>query len=331
MSLRTRCTELLGIEHPIVLGGMGSGATTPPMVSAVSGAGGLGILGVSRYPAERVAAAAEQVRRETDRPFGLNLLLFLSDDAAVDAVLAQRPPVFSTAWPWPEQDLRTLFERAHSAGARVVHMVSAVEEAVRAAEAGADVVVAQGCDGGGHVGLVGTMALVPMVARAVAPVPVLAAGGIATGAQLAAALLLGAEGVLMGTRFLASDESPWPPSFKRAILESDGHDTELTEIPDIAKGAVWPGAFDRARRNRLISDWAGRENELRRRRAEVAAAIARAIRDDDAELGELNFGQSAGLIDAIEPCGEIVRRLAADAERLLAAARERYVPIPRPR
>src|SRR5439155_23407153 len=165
-----------------------------------------------------------------------------------DAVLAERPPVFSTAWPWPEQDLRATFDRAHGAGAKVMHMVAAVEEAGRAAEAGADVIVAQGTEGGGHVGTVGGMVLIPMVARAVEPVPVVAAGGIATGAQLAAALMLGAEAVLMGTRFLATTESPWPASYKLAIIESDGHDTELTEIPDIANGAVWPGAFDRARR-----------------------------------------------------------------------------------
>jgi NAD(P)H-dependent flavin oxidoreductase YrpB (nitropropane dioxygenase family) len=164
------------------------------------------------------------------------------------------------------------------------------------------------------------MVLVPMVARAVEPVPVVAAGGIATGSQLAAALLLGAEGVLLGTRFLATAESPWPPSYKRAILDSDGHDTELTEIPDIANGTVWPGAFDRARRNLLISDWAGRENELRRRRAEVAADIARAAREDDAERGELNFGQSAGLIDGIDSCGDVVRGLTAEAEELLREA-----------
>jgi NAD(P)H-dependent flavin oxidoreductase YrpB (nitropropane dioxygenase family) len=159
-----------------------------------------------------------------------------------------------------------------------------------------------------------------MVARAVEPVPVVAAGGIATGSQLAAALLLGAEGVLLGTRFLATAESPWPPSYKRAILDSDGHDTELTEIPDIASGTVWPGAFDRARRNLLISDWAGRENELRRRRAEVAADIARAAREDDAERGELNFGQSAGLIDGIDSCGDVVRGLTAEAEEVLREA-----------
>jgi NAD(P)H-dependent flavin oxidoreductase YrpB (nitropropane dioxygenase family) len=315
--MRTRLTELLGIDHPVLLGGMGSGATVPAMVAAVSEAGGLGVLGVSRYPPEQVAASVQETRALTERPIGLNLLLFLSDEAAVEAVLEQRPAVFSTAWPWPDQDLRSIFGRAHAVGARVVHMVSGVDEAKRAAEAGADVIVAQGSEGGGHVGLIGTMVLVPMVARAVAPLPVVAAGGIATGAQLAAALALGAEGVLMGTRFLATDESPWPPSFKRAIVESDGHDTELSEIPDIAKGAVWPGAFDRVRRNRLIERWSGRENELRRRRAEVAAAIARAAREDDAEDGELNFGQSAGLIDAIQPCGEVVRRVVAEAEQRL--------------
>lgn len=318
--MRTRVTELLGIDHPVVLAGMGSGATVPSMASAVSEAGGLGVVGVAGYPAGRVAEVAAEIRAVTSRPFGLNLLLFLADEAAVDAVLAQRPAVFSSAWPWPEQDLRPIFERAHASGAKVMHSVSNLEEARRAAEAGADIVVAQGSEGGGHVGLVGTMVLVPLVARAVDPVPVLAAGGIASGAQIAAVLMLGAEGVLMGTRFLATDESPWPESFKRAVVESDGHDTELTEIPDIAKGVVWPGAFDRARRNQLIANWAGRESELRRRRAEVAAAMARAREEGDADHGELNFGQSAGLIDAIEPCAEVVRRLVAEAEELLRAA-----------
>jgi NAD(P)H-dependent flavin oxidoreductase YrpB (nitropropane dioxygenase family) len=320
MALRTRLTELLAIEHPVILGGMGRGATVPPMVAAVSEAGGLGVLGVSRYPADRIVEQAAEVRDATSQPFGLNLLLFASDDAAIDAVLAVRPPVFSTAWPWPEQDLRAVFDRAHAAGSTVAHMVAAVDEAARAAEAGADVIVAQGTEGGGHVGTVAGLVLVPMVARAVEPVPVVAAGGIATGAQLAAALMLGAEGVLLGTRFLATAESPWPPSYKRAILDSNGHDTELTEIPDIASGSVWPGAFDRARRNRLISDWAGRENELRRRRAEVAADIARARREDDAERGELNFGQAAGLIDGIDTCADVVHGLTAEAEEVLREA-----------
>src|SRR5439155_2316058 len=168
MALRTRVTELLEIAHPVILGGMGRGATVPPMVAAVSEAGGLGVLGVTRYPADRMVDQTAAVRAATSLPFGLNLLLFATDDAAVDAVLAERPPVFSTAWPWPEQDLRAIFDRAHAVGAKVMHMVATVEEARRASEAGADVIVAQGTEGGGHVGTVGGLVLVPMVARAVA-------------------------------------------------------------------------------------------------------------------------------------------------------------------
>src|SRR5207248_11564301 len=117
--------------------------------------------------------------------------------------------------------------RVHAAGARITHMVSTVNEARRAADAGADVIIAQGTEGGGHVGVMGTIVLVPQVVRAVAPIPVLAAGGIADGAGLAAALMLGAEGVLLGTRLLATDEAPLPRQYKEAICRSDGHDTLL--------------------------------------------------------------------------------------------------------
>jgi NAD(P)H-dependent flavin oxidoreductase YrpB (nitropropane dioxygenase family) len=321
LALRTRVTERLGIEHPVVLGGMGSG-TSPELVAAVSEAGGLGIQGGVGRPPEVLASLAADIRARTKKSFGVNLLLFLATPEQREAVCALAPPVFSTAWPVPEDDLKPLFERAHAAGSLVMHMVNGVPEALRAAEAGADLIVAQGTEGGGHVALISTLVLTPMVVRAVAPVPVLAAGGIADGAGLAAALMLGAEGVLMGTRFLATPESPWPASFKQALLDSDGHDTLLSEIPDTAKGHVWPGAYDRVRRNRLIEDWLGRENEVRRHRAAIAARISEAREQDDADNGELNFGQVAGLIDAITPAGEIVRRVAADAEQLLTARRQ---------
>lgn len=314
--MRTRFTELAGVEHPVVLGGMGS-ATVPELVAAVSEAGGLGIQGASGRKPEAIATLGAELRERTSRPFGLNLLLFMSGDAQIDAVLAARPAWFSTAWPRREADLRPIFERARAAGARVMHMVSGLEEAKRAAEAGADVIVAQGTEGGGHVSLTSTMVVVPMVARAVAPIPVLAAGGIADGAGLAASLMLGAEGVLMGTRFLATRESPWPASYKHAIVESDGEDTLLTEFMDLAKGNLWPGAFNRARRNRLVEDWAGREHEVRRYAAEVTERMARARREDDADNGELNFGQAAGLIDDLPGAGEVVTRMVAEAEKLL--------------
>ncbi len=315
--LRTRVCDLFGIQHPIVLGGMGSG-TNPALVTAVSNAGGLGIQGCAgRTPAE-IAQLAQAIRQETSQPFGLNLLLFLANEDHSQAVVEARPPIFSAAWPWPETDLKSIFKRAHDVGARVLHMVSSVHEAQRAAEAGADVIAAQGTEGGGHVWLMGTMVLVPQVVRAVQPIPVLAAGGIADGAGLAAALMLGAEGVLLGTRFLATPEAPLPQAYKEAICNSDGHDTILTEIPDTAASQVWPGAFARALRTRVIEEFIGRDEEVRRRRTEINARIRRAREEGDVDNGSLLIGQDAGLIDRIEPAGQIVERVAREAEQLLA-------------
>ncbi len=314
--LKTRVSDLLGVEHPVLLGGM-STHTTPEMVAGVSNAGGLGILGCAGMSPQAVARNAEEIRALSDRPFGMNLLLFMANDEAVSAVLAASPSVFSTAWGFPQADLAALFSRAHEGGATVSHMAATVAEAERAVEAGADVIVAQGTEGGGHVGVMGTMPLVRMVVNAVAPVPVVAAGGVADGAGLAAALALGAEGVLLGTRFLASPESPLSADKKQAILDSDGHNTALTEIPDLISGRVWPGAYARTTRNRLIEDWMGREGELRYRRAEVAALVQEAHQAGDPDNSVMYTGQTAGLINDIQPVSAIVRNIVAEAEAIL--------------
>src|SRR5439155_5800184 len=217
--LATRFTELTHVDHPIVLGGMGTG-TSPDLVAAVSAAGGLGILGASGLPPAPIPAAAADIRARTDRPFGINFLLAFSAEEQVAAALAARPAVMSFAWPTLEQELAGYFARARDAGALVLHMVSTAADAMHAAEVGADVVVAQGTEGGGHVGQMGTMVLVRQVARALQDRPVLAAGGIADGAGLAAALALGADGVLLGTRFLATPEAPIHQAFKQAIVDS---------------------------------------------------------------------------------------------------------------
>ena len=314
--LTTRVCELFGMTHPVVLGGMGLG-TNPVLVAAVSDAGGLGIQGCSGRPPREITELAAAIRDRTDRPFGLNLLLFGAGADEWDATLTARPPVVSTAWAKADQPLAELFAQAHEAGTKVLHMVSTVPEAVRAAEAGADAVVAQGTEGGGHVGLMGTMVLVPMVARAIAPVPVIAAGGLADGAGLAAALILGAEGALYGTRFLATTEASIPEAYKRLLVDSDGHNTVVTELPDVANATVWPGAYARIERNRFYETWAGREGELRYRHTEAAASAWRALEAGDTDNAPLYTGQTAGLIDAIEPAGVIVERIVADAtERL---------------
>jgi NAD(P)H-dependent flavin oxidoreductase YrpB (nitropropane dioxygenase family) len=314
----TRICSLLGIQHPVVLGGMG-GHTSPELVTAVSNAGGLGVHGCAGLSPEQIGQVAERIRADAgSHPFGLNLLLFIADQAAVDAVLAARPPVVSTAWPWPDQDLAALFERVHATGSKAMHMVSTVDEARRAAAAGADLIVAQGSEGGGHVGLIGSLVLVPQVVRAVAPTPVLAAGGIADGAGLAAALLLGAEGALLGTRFLATPEAPLPDSYKQAICQSDGHDTLLTELPDVIGGAVWPGAFARVLRTPFVQEWLGREGEVRRQRAALRQRLRQAREAGDVANSAPYVGQDAGLIDAVEPAADLVQRIVQQAESLLS-------------
>jgi NAD(P)H-dependent flavin oxidoreductase YrpB (nitropropane dioxygenase family) len=314
--IHTPVCDLLRIRHPIALGGM-AGSTSVPLVAAVSNAGGLGTVGIARTPAEQIPTDIAAIRGATGSPFGVNFLLFLAREPALEAALNTRPPVFSAAWARADQDLRVLFGRAHDAGSVVMYMAGTVPEALRAKAAGADAIVAQGTEGGGHVGWMATMTVLPMIADAVAPTPVLAAGGIADGRGLAAALALGAQGALLGTRFLATRESPLHPNFKQAVLDSDGHDTVLTEIPDLASGNVWPGAMARSRRNAFIERWAGREWELRAGQAEAAAALRRAAETGDAANASLLIGQDAGLIRDIPPAGELVERIVAEAESLL--------------
>lgn len=317
--IRTRVCDLLGIEHPIFLGGLGGGHTTPAMVAAVSGAGGFGAQGCHLLGPRQIAESVAAIRARTDKPFALNFLLFLAEDDCYAAALAERPAAIVLAWPRPEQDMKRYILQAHDAGCRTMVMAGGVPEAERAAEAGADIVIAQGTEGGGHVGWMATMALVPMVVDAVAPVPVIAAGGIADGRGLAAALALGADGVLLGTRFLASDESPLHPNFKQAIVDSDGHDTVLSEIPDIAAATVWPGAMSRTARNAVVERWSGREWALRQNQASVLAGIQSARKVGDVRESTLSYGQDAGLIGDILPSGEIVRRIVREAEDILSA------------
>ena len=288
-----------------------------PLVAAVSNAGGLGTLGIARTPAEQIPKDIDAIREATNGPFGVDFLLFAAREPAIDAALKARPPVFSAAWAQADQDLRALFGRAHEAGSTVMYMAGTVPEALRAKAAGADVIVSQGTEGGGHVGWMASMAVLPMIVDAVGSTPVLAAGGIADGRGLAAALALGAQGALLGTRFLATKESPLHPNFKQAVLDSYGHDTVLTEIPDIARANVWPGAMARSRRNAFIERWAGREWELRARQPEALAALQKASAAGDADNAVLLIGQDAGLIHDIPGAGEIVERIVAEAEALL--------------
>jgi NAD(P)H-dependent flavin oxidoreductase YrpB (nitropropane dioxygenase family) len=314
--IHTRICDLLGIRHPIVLGGMGT-ATTAPLVAAVSNAGGFGTLGTSAFNAATLETEIASIRERTDKPFGVNHLLFQIQEDMFAVTLHARPTVAAFAWARKDQDLREYFQRAHDAGAKVMHMAGEVPEALRAAEAGADVLVAQGTEAGGHVGWMASLPLLPMMVKAVAPLPVLCAGGIAEGRGLAAALALGAEGVLLGTRFMATPEAPIHANFKQAIVKSDGHDTVLTEIPDLASQRVWPGAMSRAQRNKFIERWAGREWALRQNAPEVGKQTAAARSAGDVDNASLSFGQDAGLIDSIKSVKEVVQEIVAEAEEII--------------
>jgi NAD(P)H-dependent flavin oxidoreductase YrpB (nitropropane dioxygenase family) len=162
-----------------------------------------------------------------------------------------------------------------------------------------------------------SLPLLPMMVKAVAPLPVLCAGGIADGRGLAAALALGAEGVLLGTRFMATPEAPIHPNFKQAIVESDGHDTVLTEIPDLASQRVWPGAMSRAQRNRFIERWSGREWALRQNARDVGRQVAAARAAGDIDNASLSFGQDAGLIDSIKSVRDVIQDIIGEAENII--------------
>ncbi|HET7415627.1 MAG TPA: nitronate monooxygenase family protein [Arthrobacter sp.] len=314
--IRTRLCDLLNIEYPVILAPMGD-YPSAELVAAVGNAGGLGIFAATYISVDEQQAIVERIGQSTEAPFGINHLLAYTDEERYAASLNMRPSVISTSWPRADQDIRIYIARAHAVGAIVMHMVQGVEQAELAVDAGADVIVAQGCDGGSHIGSVGTLALVPQVVQAVAPVPVVAAGGIGDGSGLVAALALGADGVSMGTRFLATKESPAPPSYKRAIVASGGNDTIVTAIPDDARGVVWPNGMPRVRRNALVDRWLNQTDELRRVRADVQAGISASERADDPDGYWLKMGQGAGLIRDIPAAAEVVTRVITEGGAII--------------
>lgn len=310
--LRTPVVEVLGIDAPIVQAGM-STFTSAELVAAVSNAGGLGILGALLRPVDGLRTEIRRIRSLTDRPFGVNHVLVHLDPAALDVTFDERVPVLSLAW----GDPAPLVARAHAAGMRVMHQVSTAADAARAAAAGVDVIVGQGTDGGGHVGFVGTLPLLPAVVDAANGTPVLAAGGIADGRGLAAALALGADGVLMGTRFLATPEAPIVDRWRQAIVGAAESTTVRTSAFDRAVGMEWPGAEVRAIRNLFLTDWADRPEEAGRRAAELGPRLLEALATGDMDVFVPMAGQGCGLIGEIVPAGEIVHRTVAQAEMVL--------------
>ena len=362
--LRTRICDLLGIEYPILLAGMGptvggqGSAATAPLVAAVSNAGGLGVLGGAGFSPDALREEIRRIRRMTNKPFGVDLLLPANAYSAraaagtadwrdlvpeetwralerirerfeIPAVEAERPA--RSGRPWSVQDqIEVIFEeqapvfasglgnpapyvaRAHAAGIRVIALVGNVKNARRVAEGGADVVVAQGTEAGGHTGRIGTLALVPQVVDAVAPVPVVAAGGIGDGRGLAAALALGAFGVWCGTAFLATREANIYDWQKRRILEASEEDTRVTRL--------YSGKTMRNVTNPLIEAWEasgatalpmGLQGLL------ISDLIAGIRQSGQDELLMNAAGQVAGLITELRTAAQVVEAIVDGAARVL--------------
>jgi nitronate monooxygenase len=319
--MRERLTSMLGIELPIAQAPIGT-AAVPALAAAVSNAGGLGFVALSWCPPEQVAALVAETRRLTARPIGINLVLEWDQRARLDSALGAGTTIVSVTWGDPAATIAT----AHDAGAVVLVTVGSAEEARRVEAAGADAVVAQGWESGGHVwGEVATMALVPAVVDAV-EIPVLAAGGIADARGVAAALALGAEGVWVGTRFLLAEEAPIHPRYRELLLASDATDTVYSSVFD----GGWPDAPHRTLRNSTLEAWAqagspapgsrpGEGEILARRRdgsgvPRYASALPLAEMEGEIEGLSLWAGQSVGLVSRVRPAAEIVAELAAGLE-----------------
>jgi enoyl-[acyl-carrier protein] reductase II len=316
--LRTPLCDRVGIDAPVIQAGM-SVFTSPELVTAVSNAGGLGSLGAWQRPADQLEAALAAIRDGTDRPFAVNHVVPDVDDAGFALTLKASPAVISFALDDPGE----FVNRAHDAGSLVMHQVTTVAQASEAAERGVDIIVAQGGEAGGYGGAVAALPLVPQVVDAVSPVLVVAAGGISDGRGLAAALALGAVGVNVGSRFLASDESPIPQAWKEAIVAAPSEDfVQLEFLNDIrpVPGAVGYGTRLRARRSPFVDKWQQRRDEIRRSPDAVIAEIGAAMGEGRMHELVAVAGQSAGLVRAVKPASEIVRDIFQEAEQTLREA-----------
>jgi NAD(P)H-dependent flavin oxidoreductase YrpB (nitropropane dioxygenase family) len=318
--------DRLRIDVPIIQAAMG-GADGPALAAAVSEAGGLGMLALWHVKLEVLRETVRRTRTLTDRPFGVNLNLQWPQEERLNVCLEEGVPVISFFWGEPGK----LVERAHDGNAVVLHSSANAAEARRVVDQAVDVVVAQGWEAGGHVrGTVSTMSLVPAVVNAVAPTPVVAAGGIADGRGLAAALALGASGVWVGTRFLASVEANIHPRYQQLLLEATENDTYYSELFDVG----WPNAPHRVLRNRTVAEWeaAGRPSPgSRPSEGEVIATSptrGEVVRyqsftpspDTEGDIDALSLwaGQSVGLLSEVKPAAAIVREIVDDAQALLS-------------
>ena len=301
--ITTKLCTLLGIDFPIINAPM-TGTATADLASAVSKTGGFGMIG-----------AALDFRVGPDLAFGVGFINSASGierhiEAALDAKVSAVG--FSFADPTP------FIAQAKAAGVMSITQVQTLADAKKAVDAGADVIVAQGSEAGGHTSHMGTLSFVRAVVKIAGDIPVVAAGGIADGPGLAAALMLGAEGVWLGTRFVASIEWAGPEWAKGQVVIADADDTILTKIYDLVTDAPFPHSVgDRVIANTFTDTWNGREDEMMARQSELREAVATAAVAEDATTAPVRAGAASGLIRSVEPASYIIREIMSQAEDIL--------------
>jgi NAD(P)H-dependent flavin oxidoreductase YrpB (nitropropane dioxygenase family) len=337
-ALRTRFTDEYGIATPIVQAGMAFVGMRPDLAVAVSNAGAMGSLGVGLMPAAALAQSIAAIKARTAGPFHVNFITIFTDDAQIDAVCAAGVTAASFHWGHPS---RTWIDRLHAAGVRVFEQVGSVDAARLAVDDGIDVVVAQGREAGGHnFATLPTFALVPLVVDAVAPALVLAAGGVADGRGLAAALMLGADGGWVGTRFVATVESEAHDGYKSRLVAAPGTDTVVTGIFGPDNPAFNPM---RVLRNRVVRQWADRAAQVPSDTSQLPVigqmdlgagpmdmhmfsnlVPMRGLTTGDLEEMALLAGEGVGLVTTIETAGAVVAEMTAQARAML----DRYALVP---
>ncbi|OHB29319.1 MAG: 2-nitropropane dioxygenase [Phenylobacterium sp. RIFCSPHIGHO2_01_FULL_69_31] len=326
MALHTKLCDLLGVKHPIMLAGMG-GVSYAELAAAVSNAGGYGVLGMAGRGPDFIRDQMRQVKTLTDKPFGVDLLAASPESltASVDVIIEEGASSFVAGLGVP----MPILEKLKKAGLKVMVVCGAVKHAVKAEQAGCDAVICQGGEGGGHTGLVGTMPLVAQTVEQV-KIPVVAAGGLYDGRGLAAALSLGAVGVWMGTRFIASAEAHAGQMYRDVIVEASDEDTIRTRS--------YSGKPMRVKKNPYVEDWETRPAEIQpfpqqamlSTREGVMGGIGGQIEGLDIDRSCFAMGQSAGGVRDVLPAAEIVARIMAEAEaaidRVSAIRRGAAVP-----
>ena len=310
--MKNRLCELLGIEYPIIQGGM-AWVATADLAAAVSNGGGLGLIAAGGAPADVVRAQIRKCRELTDKPFGVNVMLMSPfAEEVMQVVIEEKPAVVATGAGNPGKYMEALKE----AGIKILPVIASVAMAQKVAKQGADAVIAEGTEAGGHIGEITTMCLTPQIVDAV-DIPVVCAGGIADVRGAVAAFALGADGVQVGTRFICSDECIAHENYKQAVLKAKDRDAVVTGRST--------GAPVRALKNKLTKEYQRLESE-NATAEEIeqlgVGGLRRAFEEGDVQMGSLMAGQSAAMVKEIMPCADIIKSYFEDVDSVLARIKD---------